>query len=424
MNRTNAGSKPAKLRKSRRDKYKQILLWILALCMLIPLIAGLSSLFAVDKSDIEKINKKLAEIEGKKSSTKKELESIKNDMDAVLEQKVLLDEKINLCNEEIELLLKSIEILEGQIADNNTKLAELNREKEEKDELFKERIRIMYEEGSASYLSVILQATSMSDFLSRTRLVADVLERDKEMLAEMEKLVSDIEETTAQLQQDKKEKDEQLASLEKTKAELEADYNESVSLMQKLSDKEQANRELLEKYDKMWKEASDEEERLTKQLLEQEGKKAETSSPAQTGSNPPVSGQPVSCIWPTPGFTWITSSYGYRYHPVTGQYSFHSGIDIGASYGSAILCIADGVVITNTYNSTYGNMIKVDHGNGLVSLYAHMNSKSKHAVGKTVKKGTVLGYVGSTGMSTGPHLHFTVYYNGALANPLNYVKPK
>jgi len=129
-------------------------------------------------------------------------------------------------------------------------------------------------------------------------------------------------------------------------------------------------------------------------------------------------------MWPTPGFTWVTSKFGYRTHPVTGKpQSFHNGIDIGAYAGSPIKSIAAGTVIANQYHSIYGNMIKVDHGNGFVSMYAHMNARSKYKVGATVSKGTTLGYVGTTGLSSGYHLHFTIYKNGTAVDPLKYVTP-
>lgn len=430
MNKANTCKKPAKPRQSKRNKYRRVLFCILALCMLIPLIAGITSLLAVDQSDIDGIGKKLDELEGKKARVKNELLSIENDMDSVLEQKVLLDKKINLCNEEIELLARSIEILDEQITENNKKLSDLDLKKQERHELFKERIRVMYEQGGSSYLAVILKADSMADFLNRTKLIGDILKKDKKILSEMEKIVSEIEHTTTRLNADKQKKDGQFAALEASKAELEADYNESIMLMQKLSDKKQVNANLLEKYSQMWAEASAEQDRLILEYKREQASGAtqtvrETQAPPVQSETPPPASGNVSCsyIWPTPGFKWITSDYGNRYHPITGKYSFHTGIDIGAYYGTQILCIADGVVITNTYNSVYGNMVKVDHKNGVVSLYAHMNARSKLAVGKTVKKGTVIGYVGSTGLSSGAHLHFTVYCNGSIANPLNYVSP-
>lgn len=418
---------------TKADKMKRLLLLVLAIGMLLPFLVGLSSLWAVSQSDIDTINKKLDELKGKKSDTEKKLESIKSDISSVLEQKELLDNKINICNDEIELISQSIEILEQRIADNNTKLAELNSEKEAKYELFKKRLRVLYEEGKTSYLEVILKSDTIEDLLNRTQLVGDILKQDKQMIRDIELLCEEIQNTQTQLQNDKQQADEKYASLQATKADLEADYNASVELMSQLEDEEQANKELLAAYEKAWAEAAAKEESLTRQLAEQ--KKAEESSrlaamttaatepPAGSGSTTtPPSSPSGSYIWPTPGYTPITSDYGYRYHPVTGVYSFHSGIDIGAPYGTAIRCIANGTVIENTYSSVYGNMIKVDHGGGIVSLYGHMNARSKCAIGSSVKQGDVLGYVGSTGMSTGPHLHLTIYCNGSIANPLNYVK--
>jgi murein DD-endopeptidase MepM/ murein hydrolase activator NlpD len=362
---------------------------------------------------------------------------------SVLTQKTILDTKINICNEEIELILQSIDILEEQIDYNNIRLTELTAEKEEKYELFKKRIRVMYEEGNSSYLAVILEAESVEDFLNRAQLVGDILSQDKTIIREMESLCISIEDTTLQLEADKAAAEQKYIALESTKTELEEDYLESVELLYELGDEEMANVDLLEQYEQLWDDAAKEEQRLTDELLEQQRKAAESSRLASMQQTEPATEPPAvqttsdepdepddppvtvtSYIWPTPGFTWITSDYGYRIHPVTGNYTFHTGIDIGAYYGTPILCIAKGTVVSNYYSSVYGNMIKVDHGNGIISLYAHLNAKSKYSVGSSVSQGTVLGYVGSTGMSTGPHLHLTIYCNGSLANPLNYVTPK
>jgi len=124
--------------------------------------------------------------------------------------------------------------------------------------------------------------------------------------------------------------------------------------------------------------------------------------------------------WPAPGYTRITSEYGMRYHPILKQNKLHTGMDIGAPQGAKVVAADDGKVITVTYNSAYGNMIIIDHGGGISTLYAHL-SRFATTQGAMVKKGQTIGYVGSTGWSTGPHLHFEVRKNGTPVNPKSYL---
>jgi|GEM_PF-2216459 len=123
--------------------------------------------------------------------------------------------------------------------------------------------------------------------------------------------------------------------------------------------------------------------------------------------------------WPTPGYTTITSPYGYRIHPITGELKFHSGVDIGAKGGSPIVAVADGTVTISVYSSSYGNYVEINHGHGLRTRYAHM-SKRLCKVGDTVTQGETIGLVGSTGNSTGNHCHFEVRINGVTYDPMQY----
>lgn len=127
----------------------------------------------------------------------------------------------------------------------------------------------------------------------------------------------------------------------------------------------------------------------------------------------------ISLIWPTPGYTTITSPYGYRIHPITGEFKFHAGVDIGAPGGAPILAAAGGTVTISTYSSSYGNYVEIDHGNGLRTRYAHMSLRLASA-GETVTQGQEIGLVGATGDATGNHLHFEVRVNGITYDPMQY----
>lgn len=126
-------------------------------------------------------------------------------------------------------------------------------------------------------------------------------------------------------------------------------------------------------------------------------------------------------LFPLPaGSSVITSPYGFRYHPIDGQYRFHNGVDLGAAAGTPIYATKSGTVTTATYASGYGNYVTINHGDGFSSLYGHMTYYTV-SYGQTVSQGEIIGYVGSTGYSTGNHLHFTLFYNGSTVNPMDYI---
>ncbi|MBR4941311.1 MAG: peptidoglycan DD-metalloendopeptidase family protein, partial [Clostridia bacterium] len=348
---------------------------------------------------------------------------------------------------------------EEGIAEYTEELALLDAQYSETYESFRNRIRVTYEDGTASYLAVILESQSMSDLVTRIQMVSDILANDRKVLEELTLLGETIEIKQASLES---ERAEFLAMTETLLAEretLQLTVDESIALMAELADEETANIDLLIAYEKLWNEALEEEERLwaeyeaAEQEIEQDeaalssaiSSKEEAESrylawsisdsiaKAQTTkvtTPPPSTTKPSGgssgssggsssgkYIWPTPGYYWVTSEFGGRYHPVTGLWNYHSGIDIGASYGTNVIAVASGRVIQSEYNDIFGYCIRIDHGDGVISLYGHFKSRPLYSVGDWVSQGATIGYVGSTGMSTGPHLHITIYKNGEQVDP-------
>ena len=444
-----------KTKKERRERLRRLLVWLLILGMLLPTVISLVTLsLAVSQDAIQQANARVEELAEQIAEAKAELEALRVDQDSLIAQKGLLDEQMNLYNEQIEVLEGVIANLDDQIAACEADLSLLEDEQAEKYEIFKQRVRVAYEEGDVTYLSLLFSANSLSDFFDRVEMTAAILEQDRTLRISLETLAEEIDAKQLELEADRAVQLELYASLDASRAALLVEQQEAEVMLAGLEEGEHENLQLIEEYEALWQEAMAEQERLTKEYEEQKRKeeeakkkaeeeakkkaeaeakkkaeaeakkKAEAEAKKKAEEEAKKQAENAVYMWPTPGFTWVTSKFGYRTHPVTGKVqSFHNGIDIGAYAGSPIKSIADGKVITSQYDSVYGNMIKVDHGNGVVSMYAHMNAASKYKVGATIKKGTTLGYVGTTGLSTGYHLHFTIYQNGTAVNPLLFVTP-
>lgn len=405
--------------------WRKVLIWVLVIGMVLPMLIAFSSLFAVTQSDINAARKKISEYKNMREQTEAELAQIRGDKTTAVERKLLLDQKINDCGEEVELIIAVIEDLEEKIVAGNAKLSDMKTEKERLYDAFKQRLRVMHEDSSISYLAVILQAESICDLLNRADLVGDILEKDKVLMDSLEILCTDIETATAQLEVDLSETKLMYTDLYVAKAQLERDYIESIEVMSAIENDEATTAAALVKYEQLWSDAQASEAKLLKELEAQRKREEEELKRKAEVERRRIEEELKNrtYVWPTPGYYYITSPYGYRIHPITKKYKLHNGIDIGAAYGSRINSIAAGTVVENRYDSAYGNMIKVDHGGGIVSFYAHMSSRSKLSVGTKVAKSALLGYIGSTGLSTGPHLHLTIYKNGLTVNPLTIVKP-
>ena len=222
------------------------------------------------------------------------------------------------------------------------------------------------------------------------------MEEIKAVKAEYEQAKADMEDSKTELEALKAQQEKDIAEATAVIASLQGDISSNSSLLSELSAQEkQLNADIQKKVDELNK--------------QQEANKGNTGSGSTVGTG--------SLVWPS-YCTYITSRQGPRIHPVTGEYKNHGGTDIGASYGSAIYAADSGTVVRSSdgWNGGWGNYVMIDHGNGMQTLYAHMSSRAV-SVGQSVSRGQTIGYVGSTGMSTGPHLHFEMYINGSRIDP-------
>lgn len=389
------------------NKFKKIMAIIIAVLFIIACVLPLSSIFvnAASKSDLEK---QMQEKESEKANAKQEIGKIESEKKDVLEVKEQLDSEIGDLETkigEIEAAIHEDDVKIEEVQQNlDQAQADLNRQYA----AFKSRVKVMYEQGSVGYIQALLESESISDFFNRFEVVKMITEYDKNMTDRLEEARNKIEEQKEQLEEIRQQKVEKANELDSQKSVLDQKLAESESYLSQLEDKEA-------EYVAMINKAEAEQASIRSQIA------AMTASVAASGVAIPINYTGGAMLWPLPGYTTanITSQFGGRIHPIYKTSNSHRGIDISAPRGTAIVAANDGVVIRSNYNSSYGYHVMVNHGGGIVTVYAHASALAV-SVGQTVTRGQVVAYVGSTGASTGNHLHFEVDVNGTPTNPLGY----
>lgn len=313
-----------------------------------------------------------------------------------------LDLSITQTEDELAAIRQQLADAEAAVSEAEAQLAQAQRDLAERTQIFTERLRSIYQNGSVSYLEVLLQSTSITDFLVRQGLLQKIAEQDMKLLEEIEARRQDIERRKADLEQ----KRDQIASLEAESSRQLANLDEQKKAKQALLEKALASKEAAERALAAEEEAS---KQLTAKIKELEAKLAK---------EPFAGGQ---FAWPLPGHSRITSDFGWRVHPILGDKRFHDGIDIAAPQGTQVTAAVDGTVILAGWYGGYGNAVVISHGGNITTLYGHL-SKIGVSEGQRVTKGQEVGQVGSTGLSTGNHLHFGVRKNGEPINPWSYFK--
>ena len=418
--------------KKRNRLIAAIIAGVLAVLMLGSTIFGaLSMAMAASKSEL---NNRLAEIKSQKAEIEAQLAEYEKQKDNYAGQIGTLNNKINLTEQEIDATQEAIDALTDSIEETKANLKQAERELADKQELFETRIRVMYENGDTSYMEVVLNSESFGDMLDNIEIVSQIMDYDKGVVAEYTAIRDSIQEMEESLEADRKQQKEYKESLEVEKEGLEADRADLQAMLAKIeNDSEYAQ--------KVSDQLADEQDEISNEIAELSRKEAEaaarkraaasssSSSSSSRGSSSSSSssnyssGGSGSLIWPCPTYTYISSEFGGRVSPITGKWQGgHKGMDIASGKGNPVIAAASGTVVKSYLSSSYGNYIVISHGGGLMTAYAHMTRRLV-SVGDTVAAGQQIGTVGSTGNSTGNHLHFEVYENGTAVNPRNYVSP-
>ncbi|MEZ0537321.1 murein hydrolase activator EnvC [Caldicellulosiruptoraceae bacterium PP1] len=352
---------------------------------------------------LKEYQEKLNKYEQNKNKTKKKIEEIKTQKVEISNQINQIDKNIYTLSQNINKTQNDIYIYENKINEVNIKLNKSINLKNEHYQKLKNRIQAIYEASNVTYLEVLLESNDIGDFFSRLAYIKDIMEYDRRILTDYLNTIKDIE-------QNKK-------ALISLKSNLETKKNEFISQKQVLEQKQNSKKELLDKLEKQQDELEkvlDELERISNEI----SKKIKEIISQQKKKRKYIGGK---LLWPLLNEYPITSYFGNRFHPILKKYKMHTGIDIGAPYGANVLAASDGEIIYAGWISGYGQAIIIDHGSNITTLYAHLSNISVR-VGQIVKKGEKIGNVGSTGYSTGPHLHFEVRINGDVTDPLQYLR--
>ncbi|SHH21354.1 Septal ring factor EnvC, activator of murein hydrolases AmiA and AmiB [Anaerosphaera aminiphila DSM 21120] len=385
----------------------------------VPLVVGLSlllatqSVFASSQLEKQKEQKqqKKEEVTKELNENKKNIEENKKTVKNVQSEIADLDGKIIELSSSISSLESEIAVLNEEIEKTQAELVQAEEKLKEKQEIFGERVRAMYMDGKVSYLEVLLNSRSMEDLIRNNEIISTIAKTDKE-------LVDYIEEQVNIIQQAKEKLDRDRETLVVSKNNLQSQKNS----YEEVSSQKQTYMASLEAdidaYQKAYDAAQAESAALESEILRLQQEITRSSS--GSSQNIDVKMNPGARLaWPLPGYHSLSSQYGTRLHPILKTYKTHDGIDIPAPGGTPVVAAQDGTVIMSKSMSGLGNVVMVDHGD-IVTVYGH-NSVLKAKVGQSVKKGDVISLVGSTGMSTGNHLHFEVRVNGKTTNPQNYL---
>ena len=344
-----------------------------------------------------------------------ELNEVQSQMQKMQERKEKARQKAEAATEGLEEIQTSLnrlrvqardlqgksDALQAKINENQAKLAQKKAEVAQRKKIYSKRLRQIYINGQINYLDVLLGAKDFGDFSSRMYLLQKIISSDIEMLTQLQKAEAEVKSRQEQL-------DAEMQEIKSTQAELEAKRARANRLKEQRS-------YMLYKAQEEERQSQSEYERL---LAISENITAMLRNMESGGGSSSGSGGTGRFIWPCRGE--ITSYFGWRTHPIFGTTKYHSGMDIAVDYGTPILAADSGTVIYSGWLGGYGYAVMIDHGSGLVTLYAHNQSLNVYE-GQYVTKGTCIAYAGSTGYSTGPHCHFEVRLHGEVTEPLNYL---
>lgn len=373
------------------------------LCVVLAfLICSFSIISCVQAEEMTDLQTQQQELQNQINDATEQLEDVQDELSENLQQVQKLDEKIATSQTELDELNTRITELQTSIDEVEEKLKVAEERYNRQKEILEVRLVAMYETSDTQYLDVILSSRSVSDFLSNYFLITELANYDTELLEDIKSQKDEIELAKKKLDNTKEQYTTIKQNQTKTTKILENTKIVRENYIAKLSDTEKDIQAQIDEYNARFDE-------INKEIL----------SLAMQGIDTQYIGGELA--WPIPGYTRITSKYGMRTHPITGVYKLHTGVDVSAPMGANFVAANDGIIVKAEYNSAYGNMVIIDHGGGVSTLYAH-GSEIMVQVGQSVKRGeTVVLKVGSTGYSTGPHAHFEVRLNGVTTDPLPYI---
>lgn len=393
---------------------KKSVLLITILCIIVLMYSTCFSVFAVTQDDVNNVQSKINETESERQKVEANLSSVMKEIQEL--EGDIAEVEFNL--EQLQYNLKS---LNKEITTLQSDLEKATKDYEERLETARIRTVVQYEYGNVTFLDVLLNSTSLSNFLSNYYMVEQMLDVDEDFLKEIDEEKERIENSKIELEKKKKQVEDEKQQVEKQKVALTNKKNEKDKKVSSLTAEEAALQKQKEEY-------YAEKSKMEQELLEI----ARRNSASSSGTTTTYTGGTLQ--FPCASFIRVSSWFGGRSSPLVGGSSYHKGLDLAAPIGASIYAAEGGTVIatfkgcTHNYGKSrscgcgggFGNYIMISHGNGLVTVYAHCTSVNV-SVGETVSRGQVIGTVGTTGSSTGSHLHFGVMLNGSYVNPAPYI---
>ena len=416
-----------------RKRWVSVLAGVMAAIMLLSLILSLipTKAHAASSSEIREQLKELkeekAEIQAQIKEVKSQYQANENEIEDLVGQKNAIDQEIALLQEQVQNINAQLAAYSILIADKQDELDVAQDTLETLSAKNRERIRAMEEDGKLSYWSIIFKANSFTDLLDRLNMIQEINASDQRRLKEMSEAAEIVASAQAELETEKTDLEVVREELDATEITLEEKRAEADDLLLQLIAKGEEFEQLIDESEQLQSDLMKEIAQAEKDL-----KKAEyqewlatyvppTTKPTGTDTTPSTQA-PSSSGWVSPLKSYtLTSPFGMRIHPISGKYKMHEGVDMSAPQGTPIYAAKSGKVTRTAFQAGgAGYYVTINHGDGFTSVYMHMTHYIVSA-GQYVNAGQVIGYVGSTGGSTGPHLHFGIAYNGSYVNPMNYV---
>lgn len=394
---------------------------------------------ATEESNLSEAQQEKKTLENDLQKAKELIDSLKGSKEDIQSEVEKLDKQLNEISGKVKELESRLSKKRQEIADTESALNKAKEQEKKQYRNMKKRIQFMYENGQTSYVEMLLSADSFTDFLNAVEYITQISQYDRKMLKEYQNMQVTIADTQKTLETDYaslqslqakvQEEKQAVAALESAKKgelnDVADDLTDAQTVAKAYEAEIQAQNEVIAQIQAAQKRAAEQQAAQQQAQAAEENQGAtdaagENQNTAQN-TTPSGNGQSTgSMMWPCPSSKRVTSDYGPRTSPTNGASSNHKGIDIGAAYGADIVAADGGTVLVATYSSSGGNYVIIDHGGGLCTVYMHASSLTVSA-GQTVSKGQVIAKVGSTGISTGNHLHFGVTLNGVYVSPWGYV---
>lgn len=421
----------------KRKLIVSVLAGLMALIMLLGLIAGFipTHASAATSSEIwaqlEVLKEDKAEIDAQIEELQGKIDANNGEMQEMVAQKDLVDQEIALLHEQVNNINSQISAYNLLIADKQEQLTAAEENFAYLTEKNKERIQTMEEEGEMSYWSVLFQANNFSDLLDRVNMVQEIAASDQRRLEELDEAAKKVATAKASLTEQKTDLEATKVELDAAQLELDAKREEADALLAQLVEKGMEYEAYMDESEELQAQLAvdiankkDEYDKAKYQewLATSVPPTTKPAAPSYTGGSSTSSNTVGGITWKMPiSYNAFTSAFGWRTHPISGTRKFHYGVDLAAPTGRPIYATRAGTVSVASYQAGgAGNYVQINHGDGYRSIYMHMTHYIV-SVGEYVAQGQVIGYCGSTGGSTGPHLHFGISYNGSYVNPANYI---